>query len=320
MQPHIPVLVDEVIASLALHDDAMIVDGTFGAGGYSEAVLSTSKARIIALDRDPSVQPHVERLQQLYGARFAFHAGCFSQMPQLLAHILPVHGIMLDIGVSSMQLDTPDRGFSFRFDAPLDMRMEQQGRSAADIVNTTSEEELASLLWHYGEERASRKIARAIIAQRALEPISTTRHLRDLIHRIIPPRGAAIDPATRTFQALRIVVNDELGELTHGLEAAEQILAPQGRIAVVTFHSLEDRIVKHFLRDAEHREEHGTRHRPAPISEQQAPIFHSVTRKPIVATDDACRHNPRARSAKLRVAERTSAPARTIKQGRTNYA
>jgi 16S rRNA (cytosine1402-N4)-methyltransferase len=307
MQPHIPVLLDEVIASLNLADGAVIVDGTFGAGGYSEAVLSRSNARIVAVDRDPSVQAHVDRVQQNYGTRFAFHAGCFSQMSQMLAHYLPVHGIMLDIGVSSMQIDTPERGFSFRFDAPLDMRMGQTGRSAADMVREASEEELAHILWHYGEERASRKIARAIVTQRALEPITTTRQLRELVHRIIPARGMAIDPATRTFQALRIAVNEELSELEQGLHAAESMLQAHGRLAVVTFHSLEDRIVKHFMRDAEHKDTGGTRHRPSPNTAITPPTLRCITRKPIIATDEESSRNPRARSAKLRVAERTTA-------------
>jgi 16S rRNA (cytosine1402-N4)-methyltransferase len=244
---HVPVLLNEVIAALNVRPGLCYVDATFGRGGYSRAILAQG-GRVYGIDRDPEA---IAAGQQLASSdkNFTMLHGTFGDLQSHLAtaHVAQVDGIAFDIGVSSPQIDEANRGFSFRMDGPLDMRMDPTtGRSAADLVNTLDEEELADILYHYGEERHSRRIARAIVAAR---PITRTTELRDVIHRVMPPAREGIDPATRSFQALRIAVNDELGELERGLAAAEQVLAPGGRLAVVSFHSLEDRIVKDFLRE-----------------------------------------------------------------------
>jgi len=305
---HIPVLLAEVIAALKPHDDGLYLDGTFGAGGYSEAMLRSAACRVVALDRDPAAVARGEDLAKLYGGRLILIEGRFSEMERLLAPlgIARLAGVALDLGVSSAQLDDPARGFSFRADGPLDMRMGRDGRSAADLVNGTDEVELALIIRDYGEERFARRIARAIIAAR---PLNRTAELAAAIRSVVPESGG-IDPATRTFQALRIAVNDELDELDRGLAAAERLLEPGGRLAVVAFHSLEDRRVKDFLRRRSADAPRASRH--APATRGPAPSFRLVTRKPIAPSAEEIARNPRARSARLRAAERTDAPAQEI--------
>ena len=302
---HIPVLLAEVIAALKPHDDGLYLDGTFGAGGYSEAILRAAACRVVALDRDPAAVARGEDLAKLYAGRLILIEGRFSEMERLLASrgIVQLTGVALDLGVSSMQLDDPARGFSFRADGPLDMRMGPDGRSAADLVNGADEADLASLIRDYGEERFARRIARAIVAAR---PLNRTGELAAAIRSVVPDTGG-IDPATRTFQALRIAVNDELDELDHGLAAAERLLEPGGRLAIVAFHSLEDRRVKDFLRRRSADAPKASRH--APATRGPAPSFRLITRKPVAAGAAETARNPRARSARLRAAERTDAPA-----------
>ncbi|SFZ82883.1 16S rRNA (cytosine1402-N4)-methyltransferase [Devosia enhydra] len=301
--PHVPVLLAEVLEALAPLEGARILDGTFGAGGYSQALLAAG-ASVVAIDRDPNVLPHAERLATLYPDRFTFVPGQFSELDTLAGG--PVDGVVLDIGVSSMQLDEAVRGFSFLRDGPLDMRMSGEGESAADLVNTLSEARLTDLLFAYGEERKARRIATAIVAARAEKPLSTTAELARLIETVIGRKPGEMHPATRSFQALRIAVNGELHELVAGLFASERLLAPGGRLAVVSFHSLEDRIVKRFL-DAEKSDPTPSRH--LPVRGQAAPRWAQI-RKPVRAGAAETERNPRARSATLRSATRTEAPAR----------
>ena len=302
---HIPVLLAEVIAALKPHGAGLYLDGTFGGGGYSEAMLRSAACRVVAVDRDPAAVARGEDLAKLYAGRLILIEGRFSEMERLLAPlgITRLAGVALDLGVSSSQLDDPARGFSFRTDGPLDMRMGRDGRSAADLVNGADEAELAALIRDYGEERFARRIARAIIAAR---PLNRTGGLAAAIRSVVPETGG-IDPATRTFQALRIAVNDELDELDRGLAAAERLLEPGGRLAVVAFHSLEDRRVKDFLRRRSADAPRASRH--APATRGPAPSFRLVTRKPVAPSADEIARNPRARSARLRAAERTDAPA-----------
>ena len=314
---HVPVLLDEVITALDLGGRHRVIDGTFGAGGYTRAILdAASDCHVMAIDRDPSAIAAGRLIESERAGRLTLVEGRFGE----LALHAEEHGfaradaIVLDIGVSSMQLDEATRGFSFRADGPLDMRMEQKGESAADLVNTMDESDLADLIYKYGEERKSRAVARAIIKARAEEKITTTKRLADIVASAVYAKHDQIHPATRTFQALRIAVNDELGELERALQGAEDLLAEGGRLAVVTFHSLEDRIVKHFIADRANAVPSPSRHMPN--ATRDAATFKSVTRKPIVASDAEMARNPRARSAKLRVAERTSAPAFTPKAGR----
>jgi len=302
---HIPVLLAEVIAALKPHDDGLYLDGTFGAGGYSEAMLRSAACRVVALDRDPAAVARGEDLAKLYAGRLTLIEGRFSEMERLLAAlgITQLAGVALDLGVSSMQIDDPARGFSFRADGPLDMRMGNSGRSAADLVNGADEDKLAALIRDYGEERFARRIARAIVAAR---PLSRTSELAAAIRSVVPDTGG-IDPATRTFQALRIAVNEELDELDRGLAAAERLLEPGGRLAVVAFHSLEDRRVKDFLRRRSADAPKASRH--APATRGPAPSFRLISRKPVAPSAEETLRNPRARSARLRAAERTDAPA-----------
>jgi 16S rRNA (cytosine1402-N4)-methyltransferase len=306
---HEPVLLAETVAALAPRDDGIYVDGTFGRGGYSRALLAAANCRVVAIDRDPAAIAAGAALMGEAGARLTLVEGRFGDMAELLARagISAVAGIALDIGTSSPQLDEAGRGFSFRLDGPLDMRMERHGSTAADLVNTLSEAALADLIFIYGEERFSRRIARAILAARAEAPIGRTGELAAIIRRAVPAEPGGIDPATRTFQALRIAVNDELGELERGLAAAEALLAPGGRLAVVSFHSLEDRRVKEFLRRRCTTAPQGSRHLPA--ARGHRPSFSLLTRKPIRPGEAELQRNPRARSARLRAAERTAAPA-----------
>lgn len=307
-RPHISVMLDEVLDALALQDGQTYVDGTFGAGGYSEAILDAANCMLIAIDRDPNVMPHVARLSEQFGPRFRFVSGCFGKLADLMSEcgLLKLDGLVLDLGVSSMQLDEAERGFSFMRDGPLDMRMSQDGLSAADVVNEFDATDIAQILFVYGDERRSRAIARAIIDRRNMSPIMRTSELVDVVISVLGPhRGKGSHPATRTFQALRIFVNDELGELLDGLIAAEHCLAPGGRLVVVTFHSLEDRLVKKFLSIRSGQSGQGSRHLPA--LDVLPPSFDLISRKGAVATNEEVLVNPRSRSARLRGAIRTKA-------------
>jgi 16S rRNA (cytosine1402-N4)-methyltransferase len=307
---HVPVLLSEVIQALDLTPGDVVVDGTFGAGGYSGAILDHADTTVIAIDRDPTAIAGGAALVAASAGRLTLVEDRFSQLAAVAAACghPAVDAVVLDIGVSSMQFDEADRGFSFRFDGPLDMRMARAGESAADLIARLDEGDLADLIYRYGEERLSRPIARAIVRERAVEPIVTTRRLADIVARVVRSKPGDIHPATRTFQALRIAVNEELAELEDALAAAEKALKPGGRLVVVTFHSLEDRIVKQFLADRSATTSGGSRH--APAATVAAPTFEAVTRKPVVATEAECAANPRARSAKLRAGRRTGAPAR----------
>jgi 16S rRNA (cytosine1402-N4)-methyltransferase len=301
---HIPVLRSEALGALTLKPGGLYVDGTFGAGGYTSEILAAfPDARVIAFDRDPDAIRDGQAMVQAFGGRLTLIEDAFSSMD--VHGLPPVDGVVLDIGVSSMQFDQAARGFSFRHDGPLDMRMAQSGPSAADIVNEESEERLADILFNYGEERHSRLLARAIVDVRQLSPIRSTKQLSDIITIVIWPRPNEIHPATRSFQALRIAVNDELGELARALHAAEAILKPGGVLAVVTFHSLEDRIVKQFFA-ARSGKGGGSRH--GPVSNPPA-TFTISGRWPCVPRDDEIACNPRARSAKLRAGIRNAEPA-----------
>jgi 16S rRNA (cytosine1402-N4)-methyltransferase len=317
---HQPVLLTDVLEALAPRDGAIYVDGTFGAGGYSCALLEAADCTVWGIDRDKSAVARGQALAERYPGRLHMVEGCFGDMASLLADRVaaPLDGIALDLGVSSMQLDVPERGFSFRADGPLDMRMEgpaAEGRpSAAEVVNSLPEGELADIIFNYGEERRARQVARAIVAARTDKPLTRTGELAELVRAVVKqPRRAkgakAIDPATRTFQALRIHVNDELGELQRGLQAAEDLLGPGGRLAVVTFHSLEDRIAKQFLRERSGQEAAGSRHAPPTREAGKAATFALLFRGTRRPDEAECRANPRARSAQLRAAERTAAPA-----------
>jgi 16S rRNA (cytosine1402-N4)-methyltransferase len=306
---HAPVLLAEVLAALTPADGERIVDGTFGAGGYTRAVLGAAETRVLAIDRDPAAGPRAEKLAAEVGPRLVFRAGCFGDLDQIAreAGFDQVQGVVLDVGVSSMQLDEPQRGFSFQADGPLDMRMSGTGQSAADLVNTLKEQELAAILYELGEERRSRAIARTIVAAR---PITTTLELARLVSRVLGGRSEeGRHPATRTFQALRIAVNDELGELQRALAAAERILSPGGRLVVVSFHSLEDRIVKRFLLERSDRAPRGSRHAPEEPVKLQGPSFRIVNPKPLTPSQPELDLNPRSRSARLRAAVRTEAAA-----------
>ena len=303
--PHVPVLVGDVVDALALHGGETVVDGTFGAGGYTRAVLAGGAGRVIGFDRDPDA---IEAGQALADPRLTLIEERFSQMDRVLAErgIGLVDAIALDIGVSSMQLDRAERGFSFQGDGPLDMRMSKSGLTAAEYLNSADEAEIARVLRDFGEEPRARAIARAIVAAR---PVERTAELAAIVRRAAGFRpGQKSDPATRTFQAIRIHLNAELDELEQGLEAAERALKPGGRLAVVTFHSLEDRIVKRFLRERSGATPAGSRHRPSVVDPDQ-PTFERVA-KPIAPSERELVANPRARSARLRSAIRTSAPPR----------
>jgi 16S rRNA (cytosine1402-N4)-methyltransferase len=295
-----------VLEALQPVKGARIVDGTFGAGGYSRALLAAG-ANVIAIDRDPTVIPFADRLAAAYPDRFRFVPGVFSELDTLAG--AAVDGVVLDIGVSSMQLDEAERGFSFMREGPLDMRMASDGESAADLVNTLEEAELANLLFAYGEERKSRRIAHSIVAARATAPIATTTELARLIEKAIGRKPGDAHPATRSFQALRIAVNAEFDELVEGLFASERLLTEGGRLAVVTFHSLEDRIVKRFF-DPEKSEPTRSRHLPQVEVEDRR---WSAVAKPAKAGAAETSHNPRARSATLRHGRRTAAPARAVR-------
>lgn len=301
---HLPVLVNEVVEGLALQANGIYVDATFGRGGYTKAMLESADCRVIGIDRDPEAVAVGREFEKRYPDRFTILQGPFSRIEAMLrdVQVTQVNGIAFDLGVSSPQLDTAERGFSFRLDGPLDMRMSADGPSAADLVNTLGEEELANIIYQYGEERASRKIAKAIVFDRKTKKFTRTLELAQLIERITPRRDET-HPATKTFQALRIAVNGELDELEQGLAASEAILAHNGRLAVVTFHSLEDRIVKNFLKEKTGRVSRGSRHLPD-VSVAQDASFELINSKAIAPGKDELSRNPRARSSKLRVARR----------------
>ncbi len=308
---HIPVMVDQVLEVLKPRDDAIYVDATFGAGGYSRALLNAAGCRVMGIDRDLDAVRDGAALEKEFSGRLTVLCGKFGDMKRLLseAGVDKADGIAFDFGVSSMQLDSPHRGFSFRQDGPLDMRMDRQGLSAADVVNKMTEGELADIIYRYGEERASRRIARAIVETRSQEPFLRTGQLASLIRRIVKASKDGIDPATRTFQALRIYVNDELGEIEKGLTEAESLLCPGGRLAVVSFHSLEDRRVKNFLRRRSGLAPRPSRHLPGTDATSRPPSFNMLARGTIKPVAEEIAANPRARSARMRAAERTEAPS-----------
>jgi 16S rRNA (cytosine1402-N4)-methyltransferase len=310
---HVPVLLKEAMEALNPRAGGLYVDATFGAGGYSRALLDRG-ARVIALDRDPSAIRAGAGLAASSGGRLELVEARFGDLDDVARRlgVDAVDGVVFDIGVSSMQLDEAARGFSLRFDAPLDMRMEASGRSAADILRDEDEATIADILFHFGEERAARRIARAIVADRTAKPFASTLELAALIARVAPARrGEATHPATRAFQALRIAVNDELGELVRGLGAAERLLKPGGRLAAVTFHSLEDRIVKLFLASRSGRGSAASRRLPGEPGEVQ-PTFEVPRGQPIEPGEAEAHANPRSRSAKLRFGVRTGAPSREM--------
>lgn len=306
--PHIPVLLRPLLSQVAPVGGVWL-DGTFGAGGYARGLIEAGADRVIGVDQDPLALEMAEAWLGDYNGRIDLRAGNFAQLDEIAGE--PLDGVVLDLGVSSMQLDMAERGFSFMKDGPLDMRMSQDGPTAADLVNAMDEGDLADVIFLYGEERASRRIARTIVRERAIDPITTTLRLAGIVEGCLPrAKPNQSHPATRTFQALRIAVNDEYGALAEGLMAAERALVPGGRMAVVTFHSVEDRMVKRFFQQ---RSGGGGRaNRYAPETPQDAPRFKVITKKAVGPDDAELAANPRSRSARLRVAERTDAPAQDI--------
>ncbi len=312
---HIPVMLSEVLAALEPKDGEIIVDGTFGAGGYTEAILQAANCKVIAIDRDPEAFRLSAALIEAYPGRLITVHARFSEMQDIAAHeaVGAVAGVVLDLGVSSMQLDEAERGFSFMKEGPLDMRMGRQGPTAADLVNTLSEPELTEIIGKLGEERRARAIAKAIVARRGETPIVTTAELAEIVARVLGrKRDETKHPATRTFQALRLYLNDELDELANGLSAAERLLKAGGRLVVVTFHSLEDRIAKRFLAVRSAPPAQPSRHLPSSETEAFAPSFRLLNRRPLEPNQREIAANPRARSARLRAAERTASPAHPL--------
>ena len=303
---HVPVMLAEVLATLAPQDGATYLDATFGGGGYARAILEAAPGcTVFAIDRDPDAIARGAALAQAFAGRLHLMEGRFGDMLALLRDrgITALDGVVMDLGVSSFQLDQAERGFSFRADGPLDMRMEKSGPSAAELVNSLPERALADIIFRFGEERFARRIARAIVARRAEAPFTTTADLAALVRRAVPRDPSGIDGATRSFQALRIAVNDELGEVERGIAAAMELLAPGGRLVVVAFHSLEDRIVKQAMAAASGRGG-ASRHDPAALSGRAKPAFHLLTPRALRPQDAECSANPRARSARLRGIER----------------
>ena len=307
---HAPVLLDRALAALAPRAGQTLVDATFGGGGYSAGLLDAADCRVLALDRDPDAVARGRGLSARYGKRLSVVEGRFSGLGEIVdRHVAgPVDGVVFDLGVSSFQIDEPARGFSFRHDGPLDMRMGARGESAADAVNRLDEDALAELIGRLGEERRARAVARAIVAARRRSPVARTFELAEIVRGVVRRSPGGVDPATRTFQALRLWVNDELGELERGLAAAETVLREGGRLVAVAFHSLEDRIVKRFLTERSGAGARPGRHMP-PVDEDPAPTFRLLSRKAARPSGDETSANPRARSARLRAAVRTAAPA-----------
>ncbi len=304
---HIPVLVRRAVDWLGVRDSGLYIDATFGGGGYSRAILATPGARVIGIDRDHAAIARGAALVAEAQGRLELVEDRFSNL-QAITGDGAIDGVVFDLGVSSMQLDEADRGFSFRLDGPLDMRMGRDGPTAADIIARAGERDLAAIIGTLGEEKHARAVARAIVKARDAQPITTTGALADIVARVVYARPDSIHPATRTFQGLRIFLNDELCEIARGLAAAERALKPSGRLVVVAFHSLEDRIVKSFLTERGHPPS-GSRHHPELRS--AAPTFHILTRRPETPDDAEVAENPRARSAKLRAAERSEAAPRS---------
>jgi 16S rRNA (cytosine1402-N4)-methyltransferase len=309
---HLPVMLREVLASLAPHAGGSYLDGTFGGGGYAGAILGEAECTLWAIDRDPEAIARGAALAARHPGRLHLVEGRFGDMCALMRAegVERLDGVVLDLGVSSFQIDDAARGFSFRFDGPLDMRMERRGPTAADLVNGLDEQELADTLYRLGEERLSRRIARAIVAARAGAPILTTGRLAAIVRSVVPPARDGIDPATRSFQALRLRVNDELGEIERALAAAAELLGEGGRLVVVAFHSLEDRIVKQFMSARSGRAPAPSRHDPRALAPRPAPTFRLLTPRALRPRPDETAANPRARSARLRAMER-------IGEGRT---
>jgi 16S rRNA (cytosine1402-N4)-methyltransferase len=306
---HVPVMLGEVLQQLAPRDGGVYLDGTFGGGGYASAILAAAACTLYAIDRDRQAIARGADLAARHPGRLHLIEGSFGNMLALLreAGVERLDGVVLDLGVSSFQLDDVARGFSFRGDGPLDMRMAQHGPTAADLVNALPERELADTLYELGEERRSRAIAKAIVAERAVAPITTTARLAGIIRAIVPPDRSGIDPATRSFQALRIRVNDELGEIERGLAQAAELLGPGGRLVVVAFHSLEDRLVKRFMAEAAGRAPAPSRHDPAGLFGRGDAGWRLLTGKPLRPTPAEAHANPRSRSARLRAMQRLDA-------------
>ncbi|MDE2197762.1 MAG: 16S rRNA (cytosine(1402)-N(4))-methyltransferase RsmH [Rhodospirillales bacterium] len=306
---HVPVMLREVLGQLAPRDGGIYLDGTFGGGGYAAAILGAARCTLWAIDRDPAAIARGAALAARYPGRLHLLQGDFGSMLELLGGqgVTQLDGVVLDLGVSSYQIDDPARGFSFRFDGPLDMRMSGSGETAADLVNRLGEGELADILYEFGEERRSRRIAHAIVAARAITPITTTAELARIIRTVVPPDRSGIDPATRSFQALRIRVNDELGQIDRALAQAASLLAPGGRLVVVAFHSLEDRLVKRFMVEQAGRAPAASRHDPAGMVARAPSAFELLTARALRPGDDEMAANPRARSARLRALQRHAA-------------
>jgi 16S rRNA (cytosine1402-N4)-methyltransferase len=312
---HIPVMLSEVIEALDPRDGKHFIDGTFGAGGYTRGLLEAARCSVLAIDRDPNAAKFAQALEERFPGRLKFVLGRYAEMREIAERegIAAIDGVALDLGVSSMQLDEPERGFSFSQDGPLDMRMGAEGLTASDLVNTLPERDLAAILSTLGEEKRARSIARAIVARRAEAPILRTGELADIVARVLGRRhDETKHPATRTFQALRLYLNDELLELARGLSAAEHLLKPKGRLAVVTFHSLEDRIAKRFFAARSIPAPRASRHLPEQGGSTFLPSFRLLNRRPLSPSKDEIRLNPRARSARLRAGERTDAPPHAL--------
>jgi 16S rRNA (cytosine1402-N4)-methyltransferase len=306
MSGHVPVMLGEVLDTLAPRDGGIYLDGTFGGGGYASAILSAADCTLHAIDRDPDAIARGAAVAARFPGRLHLVQGRFGDMLELVRGqgVQALDGVVLDLGISSFQIDQAERGFSFRFDGPLDMRMEKSGPSAADLVNRLPEAELADILWQLGEERHSRRIARTIVAARRESPVETTGQLVRIIHSCMPRDPSGQDSATRSFQALRLKVNDELGEVERGLAAAAELLAPGGRLVVVAFHSLEDRLVKRFMQQAAGRAPGISRHLPVADHQRKAASFRLVVNNALRPGEAETSANPRARSARLRAIEK----------------
>ena len=305
-QGHAPVMLGEVLDALAPRAGGLYLDGTFGGGGYAAAILSAADCTLWAIDRDPDAIARGAKLVEKHHGRLHLVHGRFGSLLSLLSEsgVKTLDGVVFDLGVSSFQLDQSARGFSFRADGPLDMRMGRDGPTAADLIATLPEAELADILYEFGEERLSRRIARAVVAARATAPITRTAQLADIIRRVVPKDKSGIDPATRSFQALRIHVNDELGEIERALEQAASLLSEDGRLVVVSFHSLEDRIVKRFMAEATGRAPAPSRHDPRGLARSAPARFRLLTARAMRPSDGEIARNPRARSARLRALAR----------------